>query len=329
MPKNHRILIHISFWIFKIGVTTYLYTLPQVNEDMDVQYFAWRNIAEWLFTIGLFYFNYSYVVPRLLFKEKILAFISVELALSYFNFIVRTVMWSDFNFTYFWWPQKELFYAVSYNTMLYLTISITLKIMDVWFDSESERSKLETALKNAELSFLNYQISPHFLFNTMNNIYGLALKEKPKTNTSISSLRYLLQINNRNKDYHLQDEIKAINSFIKLNQLRYAVHVEFHTSIVNNPKVDPMIFLPFFENAFKHGETSNTSSITAVITEHKGKIGFTISNQIAKELLKDDVGGIGIENIKKRLQLRYPEKHSMKIDSRNNSFTINININAK
>ena len=72
MPKNHRILIHISFWIFKIGVTTYLYTLPQVNEDMDVQYFAWRNIAEWLFTIGLFYFNYSYVVPRLLFKEKIL-----------------------------------------------------------------------------------------------------------------------------------------------------------------------------------------------------------------------------------------------------------------
>lgn len=305
-----------------------MFTIPQINEDTYLLRFILNNSGEWLITIAWFYFNYAIVVPQLLLKNKYFLFFLVELGLCYFNFIFKSISWNDFGLTYMWWPQDELFGSLSFNTLLYITISTTLRLMDEWLNSSKERSQLETALKNAELSFLNYQISPHFLFNTMNNIYGLALKEKPKTNTSISSLRYLLQINSRDENYHLQDEIKAIKSFIKLNQLRYAVQVDFNTSIINNPKIDPMIFLPFFENAFKHGETSSQSIITAVLTEHKGKIGFTISNIIAEEHIKDSVGGIGIENVKKRLQLRYPDKHTIKIDTRNKSFTINININA-
>ena len=328
MPRKYLILIHLTFWVFKIGTSSLMFTIPQVNEDTNLIYFISKNMGEWLITIAWFYFNYAVVVPKLLLKNKYFLFFVAELGLCYFNFIFKSISWNDFDLTHMWWPQDQLFGPLSYNTVLYITISPTFRLMNEWLSSSEERSQLETALKNAELSFLNYQISPHFLFNTMNNIYGLALKEKPKTNTSISSLRYLLQINNRVENYHLQDEIKAIKSFIKLNQLRYAVQVVFNTSIVNNPKIDPMIFLPFFENAFKHGDKSSKSTITAVLTEHKGKIGFTISNIIAEEHIKDSVGGIGIENVKKRLQLRYPDKHTIKIDSRNKSFTINININA-
>ena len=306
-----------------------MFTLPQINEETNLFNFTIKNSSEWLLTIVWFYFNYAIVVPQLLMKNKSLLFILTELALCYLNFIYKSISWNDFDLTHMWWPQDELLGPLSYNTLLYITISPTFYLMNEWLKSAEERKRLETNLKQAELSFLNYQISPHFLFNTMNNIYGLALKEKPKTNSAINSLRYLLQINQRDENYDLKDEIKAINSFIKLHQLRSSVKVDFHTSIVNNPKIDPMIFLPFFENAFKHGDISSKSLITAIITEHKGKIGFTISNQIPSQQVKDSVGGIGIENIRKRLLLRYPQKHTIKIDPRNNSFTININIDAK
>ncbi len=329
MPRKYLILIHLTFWVFKIGTTVYLFKLPHLNERYELSLFIYQNITEWSFTMIWFYFNYYFVIPKLFFTKKYGFFVLAELFLCYFNISIKYFIWTGFETQNIFLPPLSSYYSLFSDTTLFLATSFTLRIMDKWLDSELERTQLETALKKAELSFLNYQISPHFLFNTLNNIYGLALKKKPKTNNSISSLRYLLQINNKNKSYSLQDEIKAIKSFIKLNQLRYSVKVDFHTSITKNPKIDPMIFLPFFENAFKHGQISSNNLITAVLTEHKDKIGFTISNLIADQGEKDNVGGIGIENIKKRLQIRYPNKHSVNIDSRNNSFTINININAK
>lgn len=184
----------------------------------------------------------------------------------------------------------------------------------------------------AELSLLKSQISPHFLFNVLNSLYALSLKKAEETPDVILKLSDILRYSlyeSQGKEIPIVDEIHILKTYIDIEQLR----VPENTSItfgytVNNPvKIAPMLLLPLVENAFKHGIDSSidASYIKASLSCNSKNLIFTCKNSF-KEVASKDFGGIGIKNIKKRLQLLYPMRHSLEIIKNENVFAVTLEI---
>ncbi len=186
-----------------------------------------------------------------------------------------------------------------------------------------------------ELKLLKSQINPHFLFNSLNNIYALSAINVTKTQQSISylsdMLRYVLY-ECESPFVPLTKEITYIEDYIKLFTLKssktYPIETNFMISD-NSINIAPMLLIPFVENAFKHSniEKINNTFIKINITTNKDSISFRIENSVGKkEVVKDSVGGIGVENVKKRLSILYPEKHSLEIYENENLFKVELNL---
>lgn len=197
---------------------------------------------------------------------------------------------------------------------------------DYWKESEEKRIALQKEVYETELLYLKSQMSPHFLFNTLNNIYGLSLNNNPQTSMSIRQLKDLMMYVEQFELGHkitIEEEIEYLKSFIALNQLRHSVRVNFqYTAPLTKQQIhiEPMIFLPFIENAFKHGKTDQLNAIDISLSIERERIFFTVKNSIGVDKRKDDVGGIGIKNVIRRLEILYPQSHVLKIFREDNLF---------
>jgi two-component system LytT family sensor kinase len=204
-----------------------------------------------------------------------------------------------------------------------------------WWWQEKIRKELENQKLQAELSFLKMQVNPHFLFNALNNIYSLAVMEKgQKTGDSIMKLsdlmRYVLyEKEDEQNRVSLDKEIRHINSYIDLEKLRHAGDIYINFAIegdTNGKRIAPLLLFPLIENACKHGiltDPENPVNIQLTISDHQ--LYFTIENTI-NTYLKDKVGGIGIPNVQKRLDLLYGGKSSLDITKSAGKFIVNLHV---
>jgi len=187
-----------------------------------------------------------------------------------------------------------------------------------------------------ELKFLKSQINPHFLFNSLNNIYALSVIDSDKTQQSISHLsdmlRYVLY-ECEQELVPLEKEITYIKNYVKLFSLKsskpYAIEMDFDMHQQHH-KIAPMLLIPFVENALKHGniEAKSDSYIRMGIKSDATSIQFKIENSISEvKKVVDKVGGIGLENVKKRLEIIYPKQHHLAIDHTTKSFSVTLKIN--
>jgi two-component system LytT family sensor kinase len=186
-----------------------------------------------------------------------------------------------------------------------------------------------------ELKLLKSQINPHFLFNSLNNIYALSVINSGKTQQSIGylsdMLRYVLY-ECEQELVPLEKEITYLTNYIKLFELKsskqYPIEVDF--KVVNqNIKIAPMLFIPFMENALKHGNIEKIKDvfIRMKIDADADKVLFEIENSKPQgPVVKDEVGGIGIENVKKRLAIVYPNRHELLINETSQAFKVNLKI---
>lgn len=333
MSKQINILFHVTFCFFKIGVSSYMFTLPQVTPETDLVFFTIHFATEWAITIIWFYFYYSYIIPHYLFERKYWLFFIITIAICYFNFVFKSISWNNITLEYMWWPRTDHFASLLYNTLLYITISITLKTMEYWLNSEQQKIALKEEVKSAELTYLKYQINPHFLFNTLNNIYGLSLTNNKKIVPALDQLINMIQYNDEFKEWKkitIDDEITQLNNFIELNKLRFGVTINTDFQI-DDPSLllEPMLLLPFVENAFKHGNVKPEAQINISVKAKEGTIHFLIDNEISSTLRKDNVGGIGVENIKKRLNIIYPTKHTLNVSKSNTLFHVSLILKTK
>jgi LytS/YehU family sensor histidine kinase len=188
------------------------------------------------------------------------------------------------------------------------------------------REKLE-----AELNFLKSQVHPHFLFNTLNNLYALTLKKSNKSPDVVLKLSemldYMLYQCNEDK-ISLDKEIKLIENYISLEQLRFSNNVELTFDVEGktaNISIAPMILFPLVENCFKHGISIDTKKgwIKIELSVNQDELTFEVSNSKPPQTIKkqEEVSkGIGLKNVKKRLELIYPDKHKLDIAEKENSF---------
>jgi LytS/YehU family sensor histidine kinase len=202
-------------------------------------------------------------------------------------------------------------------------------------NKELQNKILETQLqiKDQELGYLKKQIHPHFLFNTLNTIYGFALKQSKNTPDIILKLSNLLdyilyQVNK--PAVSLNDEVAHIKEYIDLEKIRFqdTLKVNFSAGeIPDHIQIAPMLLIPFVENAFKHGNLiDGYLSVKIDIRLMKDQLGFIIQNTVFTDEQDREKEGIGLENIKKRLDLQYPGRYSLEIMNKDNLYTVKLNI---
>ena len=198
--------------------------------------------------------------------------------------------------------------------------------------NQKQKKILAIQKREAELSFLRSQINPHFLFNNLNNIYSLVYDGSPASLQAISDLsdlmRYMLGV--KGDKVPIASELLYITRYIELQKLRFSHAIKTEVSIngvADDIKVPPLLLIPFVENAFKHGDFSSPEegmNLHCSITN--GRINFAVKNKIRRSGSKDEVSGIGLENVQKRLDLLYPNNYSLNIKEIDSFFEIKLAI---
>ncbi|MBU8891534.1 MAG: histidine kinase [Bacteroidales bacterium] len=226
--------------------------------------------------------------------------------------------------------------------LVYLVVGVVsfISLLNQNFKTISRNKELQTKiletqlqLKEQELHYLKMQIHPHFLFNTLNTIYGFAIKQSKHTPEIILMLSNLLdyilyQVNKPRVS--LKEEVLHIKEYIELEKIRFqdTLKVLFTANEIEDKiEVAPMLLIPFVENAFKHGSLiDGFLNIEINIDFKESRLDFSIRNTILKTDTKDENKGIGLENIKKRLDLNYKDNYELNIDNKDNWHVINLSI---
>jgi hypothetical protein len=225
--------------------------------------------------------------------------------------------------------------VILFPFLVILGISIAYFFLNAWAKSELIQSRLQANQLSTEIKFLKSQINPHFLFNTLNNLFSMAQdKGNDELADGISKLsgmmRYMLYDSNGER-VPLGKEISYLEECITLNKLRYAdeeVTVAFqHPHQTVDVSVAPMLFIPFVENAFKHGVAiGQRAEIQISLAVSSQNLIFTCVNTDYSFIRKMEISGIGLENVRRRLELVYPAKHRLKIHNEDGKFMVNLEI---
>jgi len=282
-----------------------------------------------IINISIFYINYLLILPTFLDRKKYLwcglailfvvlvfAFIKCGLAYYFYEIIISRTSKNRKWVIGFW---EYFFYAVLVSSF-FIFLSTILKFIIDWFRNEKIRSNLENEKLISELAFLKSQINPHFLFNSLNNIYSLAYQKSDKTPEAVLKLseimRYMLYESNENT-VKLDDEIRYLENYIELQKLRFKdkTYIKFEkVGDTYNKKITPLVLISFVENAFKHGlATDQENPITITLKVTLDKLFFQVINKKSNQN-KDDTGGIGLQNVKRRLDLLYKGEYRLHIE---------------
>ena len=222
-----------------------------------------------------------------------------------------------------------------FAALLMLFMSGFIKIAQEWFKSEQQREVLKVENLNAELKFLKSQINPHFLFNCLNTIYSLAHKHSAQTEHAIIKLstimRYMIYESNEDK-VQLQQELQYLEDYIDIQRLRLPEDIVVDYAVQGNPaglRIEPMLLVPFVENAFKHGISyAEPSFIAIALAIEKNQVRLVVENSLFRQRVAEK-GGIGLQNVKKRLELLYTEDHELEITEAENQFIVDLKIVLK
>ncbi|MBC8046153.1 MAG: histidine kinase [Fimbriimonadaceae bacterium] len=341
--KQFRVLLHVGFWSFYLSLPIF-------------QYFAYTTFSNnWIILITVinliyvaYYYPFAYyVTPKFFNARKMHFFILSLLALyvSFFYLCLYIEKYAVANYTFneadmgflSQAVQRQVYYLPEFLQVIIVTaIPLSLKFMRRFYKLQDEKSNLEKLNTNLELNFLKSQLNPHFLFNSLNNIYSLALQKNDKAPEMIIKLsdlmRYMLYECNVEKS-DLEKEVTFMKDYIDLEKIRHGENVEIDFIIdgdLKNKKIPPLLLIPFVENAFKHGVNAqfgkswvkfklaaNATTIQFISENNKPFNGISVHTK---------PGGIGIENVKKRLELIYPAKHTLHIDEQNSIYKVDLEI---
>lgn len=346
IPKRiYKISIwhHIIFWMVYFLFNTFRWG----SYFNDYEYSLKTNLLGFPIHIALCYFNIYFLMPKFLFKKRYVAY-----AIFIFSAIYLMV-YAKFNLTYFLisnnvWPEGPE--PINYLTLNYtvdmmigelyvITFVTAIKVTLDFLKEQKRVADLERNQLETELLFLKSQISPHFFFNTLNNIHALALERSTKTSSIILRLselmRYLLY-ETKSKRQSLEKEIICIQNYLDLEKIRHDNVIDLNMSIsgdLEDKEIAPILLLTFVENAFKHGVSKNIGLVKIDIdfTIDEEFLYFTLINPLpAVTKFKSNVvrsSGIGLENVKKRLKLGYhPDEYELNITESEDTFTVNLKI---
>ncbi len=342
--KNYNISLkyHVVFW----GIYFLFNTFRWGSYFNDYVYSLKTNLLGFPIHMALCYFNLFVLMPYFVYKKKYLQYVVLLLAAIFLMVLVKynlTSMVSD-NV----WPEAEgqlnklsLNYIITMmiGELYVITFVSAIKITLDFLKEQKRVADLEKAHLETELRFLRTQISPHFFFNTLNNIYALAVEKSnktPKIILKLSELMRFLIYETREKRQSLEKEIICIQNYLDLERVRHDKSLEVNMYIsgdIHEKEIAPILLLTFIENAFKHGAKKNVGHVKIDINFKviENFLYFTVTNPMPQILENANVEikpkGIGLENVKKRLALGYNKRdYKLTIKTKNNKFAVKLKI---
>ncbi len=308
---------------------------PKDSPDFFENHHTIRELIHYVLLLAFFYINYYWLVPRFFFERSYLVF---GLAVFYF-FLMVSFLPSMILPEAGGEPEFEhgppsffplLLRRINHNLFLFVALfffSLLLRIGFRW--RQSERQKL-----NAELSYLKAQINPHFLFNTLNTIYALAIEKSDQTPNAIVKLSGMMRyiITEADKDFvSLDKEISYLQDYIELQQLRFGPDLSIEYSQTGDPDgktITPLILIGFIENAFKYGVNAEQNSLIRIgLAISERAVVFTCYNRKVIKL-PGEVTSMqsGLQNARNRLQLLYPGRHTLTIAETEEDYDVSLSL---
>ena len=230
---------------------------------------------------------------------------------------------------------SKYYLGAFFTSVFILFLSTAFKFTVDWFLNEKVRKNLESEKLVAELAFLKSQINPHFLFNSLNNIYSLAYQKSDKAPEAIMKLseimRYMLQESNEPR-VKLSRELRYLENYIELQKIRFKDQAYVDLLVVGDYAeltIAPLILIAFVENAFKHGDVTDISNPIKIRIEIKGNsLLFELWNKKSSSN-KDETSGIGMHNVNRRLDLLYSKKYDLSIDDQAETYYCKLSLDLK
>lgn len=333
-----RRLQHLLFWILSFYILLRLFAYSNELGTADLVY-------TFLFHIGLWpgiYLNLFILIPRLLRNKRYLlyfaSFLTVYLTSIYFHFLIFNHL-ADFLFPGFYFISDFEFGDIAQYLGVYLISTTLLKLSKAWFKVQEQQHQIEI-LKNEktqnELVALKAQIHPHALFNSLNNLYSLALEKHPEVPKIIlklsENLRYMLyEVSER--FVPLAKEIELLKNYLDLQKLGLVQpeKIQFKiTGAIQKQKIAPLLLLPLIENSIKHGLKGDPykAYIDIRLQIENNYFSFYIENNQGEpdQIIKQENEGLGLKNIQRRLALLYPKKHQFQLSNLPDKFIVNLQI---
>lgn len=334
MKKSIMYSLHGFIWICDLCII-FLATLAGglwINESVLTSIAALSGIFIW--SLALFYTGYSLFVPRLFSKQKRLAFTASLLGTSLIFPLIPNLNKVISAMSGNGWMGYTLsaYVQVAILCFIIITSGAILRVFIDWIVDQQKKKELDNEKVKSKLLVLVNQNNPHFIFNVLNNIDSLITSKPAKASEMIYKLSGLLRYIYANSDkdkVSLTSEIEYVENYIELQSLRLDrnIHVDLKKDI-KQEKIDvaPMLFLPFVENAFKHGLVDEQHPIDINIYCDKGQIVFTCTNHYNASRIDHSESGFGMSNIIKRLDLMYPSKYTLNIENRNNIYSASLTL---
>ena len=343
LELGKRFLLHSLFWLVVLLFFTFFFGF----EDADFKTVVTFSAFFLPVTIGTTYVFIYRLIPKYLIPKRYLTFTLYSLAaflisasyitISAFYGIMITVGYGyeeKFPIT------KSLIYILI-SVYLVVAIASAFSLLKNNYSAAAKNEELKNRileaqlkLKEQELQYLKMQIHPHFLFNTLNTIYGLSLTNNQATPEMILQLSDLLDYilyQTRKPLVKLEDEVNHIRNYIDLEKKRFRedLEINFHSDpIPENAQIAPMLLLPFVENSFKHGKGNDGKlKISIELSLDDEIMDFRIINSLGEKTERSDGEGIGLENIQRRLQILYENDHKLKVEDDKDNFRVSLNLN--
>ena len=335
MKKGLQVFWHVFIWL---SLVSFVLFVVRNNDRFTTQGILVLFVLYGLINISLFYINYLILIPRFLDRKNYavyamaVLFVVVGYGLAKYGvgriFPNDVLLRNSTNIIGFW----SYFISTVITSLMFIFLSIVLKFSIAWFLNERIQRDLENQRLTAELAFLKSQINPHFLFNSLNSIYSLAYQKSDNTPGAILKLseimRYMLYESNDNK-VALEKELQYLQNYIDLQKIRFGKNAFIDFKIegeVGDQRIVPLLLIAFIENAFKHGVANDAATaIQLLIRIDATTLYFFIRNKKHANN-RDAVGGIGLSNVKRRLDLLYPRKYSLEIRDEIDTYTCELSL---
>lgn len=340
-PENRfmKIKLYTLYWLGYILLFSLIQGLP-AGDFLTAFYNEWYSILPKILFVTIVV---EFLMPRFLFRKKTIAFITVYILLILVFAFLQRLIDNHIIIRYYltFWKIEPILSApvFLYNIsklQFVVTIPLAFKLFYYLAEEKNKVQIISSQKLQAELSSLRNQFHPHFLFNVLNSLYSKILTKSDDSAEIVLRISDLLRfsiydVNNRN--ISLQNEVDYLKNYISLQQLRFENQLQLSFSVhgtIENHSIEPFLILPFIENSFKYSlDEVGQAWITISIAVTNGWLSVKIENSLPKEISKTTENlnsGIGIANVKRRLELLYPEKHILTVKNEITSFFVSLKI---
>lgn len=342
LPFSNRVvsvkyaLVHIGYWILITGF--FAYEKRYVIHKASLPHFVICVTGRIMLLIIIAYLNLHYFLPKFLLKKLYFKYF-LAVFLSIIVYLLAQSLFDVYLYGYILGPMRNshLVETLSYNffsTLWYLGLMLALKLSMDWYEQQRIIQKILVEKLKAEVGFLRSQVNPHFLFNILNNLYALTLKKSdlaPDVVLKLSAMMEYMLYDSDDTKVLLEKEISYVQSYIELEKLRFGQQTDIDLQItgqLSDQEIAPLLILPLIENAMKHGISKQNGNAWLHGNLHVDESTVKLKVENSKPVItyQSEKGGIGLANLRKRLELLYPSRHKLGIEDRGNSYLVELEI---